>query len=133
MSTLTTRAGFDSFSARMRGELAALPAGPRPLHIEQAALAADAFFTHRVDDGGHHVAYDPRQIDPLSVRQFLGIHAEFTEDAATAGVRAAYYAADTAVDRARWGVVLGEIDRSQDPAGVLAACSRVLARAAGGA
>ena len=121
MSTLTTRSGFDAFRTRMCDQFAQLPddLGELPLHITQADLAPDTFFTHRVDAGGHHITYDPRQTDGLQARQFLGIYARFTEHPVTDAARSAYYDADSDGVREIWKLILGEIDRTQDPDGVL--------------
>lgn len=122
MSTLTTSAGFDAFRERMCDHFAQLPdgLGKKPLHVEQADLAPDAFFTHRLDDDGHHIVYDPRQVPAIKVRVFLGIYAEYTEDPVIDGVRKAYYDTDAEAGREIWEIVLHEIDRTQDPDGVIA-------------
>ena len=121
MTTLTTRAGFDAFRDRMCDHFGRLPdgLGNQHLHVEQAPLGPDEYFTHRLDSDGHHIAYDPRQISGLMVRQFLGIYATFTEDPIREGVRDACYAANVAGARAIWGIVLSEIDRTQDSEGVI--------------
>lgn len=134
MTTLTTRAGFDAFRDRMCDLLADLPAGlgKKPLHVEQAELGPDSFFTHRLDDDGHHIVYDPRQVRALSVRVFLGIYAQYTEGPVLDGTRAAYYAADNDASREIWAIVLHEIDRTQDPDGVVNQIVELFSQARGG-
>ncbi|KOT97227.1 hypothetical protein ADK87_19795 [Streptomyces sp. NRRL F-4711] len=121
MTTLTTRAGFDAFRDRMCDHFGRLPngLGSQHLHIEQAPLGPDEYFTHRLDNDGHHIVYDPRQTSGLMTRQFLGIYATFTEDSIREGVRDAYYKEDVAGVREIWEIVLSEIDRTQDSAGVM--------------
>ena len=121
MTTLTTHAGFDAFRDRMCSRFGQLPdgLGNQPLHVEQAPLGPDEYFTHRLDNDGHYVVYDPRQTSGLMVRQFLGIYATFTEDPIREGVRDSYYEAEAAGARAIWKVVLSEIDRTQDSEGVV--------------
>ncbi|CDR10434.1 hypothetical protein [Streptomyces iranensis] len=121
MTTLTTRAGFDAFRARMCDYFGPLldELGNQHLHVEQAPLGPDEYFSHRLDSDGHHIVYDPRQISGLMVRQFLGIFATFTEDPIRDGVRDAYYEAEAAGAREIWEIVLSEIDRTQDPEGVM--------------
>lgn len=121
MTTLTTRAGFDAFRDRMCDHFGQLPngLGSQHLHIEQTPLGPDEYFTHRLDSDGHHIVYDPRQTSGLMVRQFLGIYADFTEDSIREGVRDAYYKEDAAGVREIWEIVLSEIDRTQDSAGVM--------------
>lgn len=89
MTTLTTRAGFDAFRDRMCDHFGQLPdgLGNQHLHVEQAPLGPDEYFTHRLDGDGHYVVYDPRQTSGLMVRQFLGIYATFTEEPTREGVR----------------------------------------------
>lgn len=130
MTTLTTRAGFDAFRTRMCDRFAQLPdgLGNLPLHVEQADLDPNTFFTHRLDDDGHHIVYDPRQTNGLQVRQFLGIYAEFTEDPVTDGVRSAYYDADCDGAREIWALVLREIDRTLDPSGTVDQFVHLIAR-----
>jgi len=121
-TTLTTRAGFEAFRKRMCDHFAQLPdgLGEKPLHVEQAELTPDSFFTHRLDDDGHHhIAYDPRQVRALSVRTFLGIYATFTEGRILDGIRDAYYDTDIEAGREIWEIVLHEIDRTQNPDGVI--------------
>ncbi|MFD8220029.1 hypothetical protein ACFV2U_41725 [Streptomyces sp. NPDC059697] len=120
MTTLTTRAGFDAFRDRMCDHFGQLPdgLGNQHLHVEQAPLGPDEYFTHQLDSDGHYIVYDPRQTSGLMVRQFLGIYATFTEDPIRKGVRDAYYEAKAAGSRAIWGIVLSEIDRAQDSEGV---------------
>ncbi|MEW1599357.1 hypothetical protein [Streptomyces sp. NPDC093808] len=121
MTTLTTRAGFDAFRDRMCDHFGQLPDGLGNLHlqVEQAPLGPDEYFTHRLDSEGHHIVYDPRQTSGLMVRQFLGIYATFTEDSIREGVRDAYYKEEAAGVREIWEIVLSEIDRTQDSAGVM--------------
>ncbi|MEU9155762.1 hypothetical protein AB0D59_35740 [Streptomyces sp. NPDC048417] len=121
MTTLTTRAGFDAFRDRMCEHFGQLPdgLGSQNLHVEQAPLGPDEYFTHRLDNNGHHIVHDPRQVSGLMVRQFLGIYATFTEDPIRENVRDAYYEAKAAGARAIWGIVLSEIDRTQHPEGVM--------------
>lgn len=120
MTTLTTRAGFDAFRDRMCDHFGQLPDGlGQHLHVEQAPLGPDEYFTHRLDNDGHHIVHDPRQISGLMVRQFLGVYATFTEDPIRESVRDAYYEAKAAGVRAIWGIVLSEIDRTQDSEGVM--------------
>ncbi|MEV7035681.1 hypothetical protein AB0N99_36310 [Streptomyces sp. NPDC093272] len=121
MTNLTTRAGFDAFRDRMCDHFGQLPdgLGSQHLHVEQASLGPDEYFTHRLDNDGHHIVHDPRQVSGLMVRQFLGIYATFTEDPIRESVRDAYYEAEAAGARAIWGIVLSEIDRTQDPEGVM--------------
>ncbi|MDX3777768.1 hypothetical protein [Streptomyces europaeiscabiei] len=135
MTTLTTRAGFDAFRDRMCDHFAALPAGlgKRPLHVTQAKLDADAFFTHRLDDDGHHIVYDPRQVRAIKVRVFLGLYAEYTEGRVLDGTRAAYHQADNDASREIWAIVLHEIDRTQDPDGVMNQIVDLFARERSGA
>ncbi|MFE3143706.1 hypothetical protein [Streptomyces scopuliridis] len=121
MTTLTTRAGFDAFRDRMCDYFGQLPGGlgNQYLHVEQAPLGPDEYFTHRLDSDGHYVVYDPRQTSGLMVRQFLGIYASFTEDSIREGVRNAYYKEEVAGTPEIWGIVLNEIDRTQDSRGVM--------------
>ncbi|MCD9589667.1 hypothetical protein [Streptomyces sp. 8ZJF_21] len=121
MTTLTTRAGFDAFRDRMCDYYGQLPdgLGNQHLHVEQALLGPDEYFTYRLDGEGHHIVYDPRQTSGLMVRQFLGIYATFTEDPIRDGVGNAYYEAKTANMREIWEIILNEIDRTQDPEGVM--------------
>ncbi|MFK4100778.1 hypothetical protein ACI2L1_12025 [Streptomyces sp. NPDC019531] len=121
MTTLTTKAGFNAFRDRMCEYFATLPepSQKKPLHIEQADLGPDAFFTHRLDDDGHHIVYDPRQTSGLMVRQFLGIYADFSEHPILEAVREKYYDAEDDNVRAMWGQIHYEIDRAQDPQGVM--------------
>lgn len=121
MTTLTTQAGFDAFREGMCEHFAALPekVAKRPLHVQQADLGPDTYFTHRLDDGGHHIVYDPRQTSGLMVRQFLGIYAEFSEHPILEAVREKYYDAEDDNVRAMWGQIHREIDRAQDPQGVM--------------
>ena len=116
MTTLTTRAGFDAFRDRTCEHFGQLPdgLGSQHLYVEQAPLGPDEYFTHRLDSDGHHIVYDPRQTSGLMVRQFLGIYATFSEDPIRESVRDAYYEAEAAGSRAIWGIVLSEIDRTQD-------------------
>lgn len=53
------------------------------------------------------------------VRQFLGIYASFTEDPIRESVRNAYYKEEVAGTPEIWGIVLNEIDRTQDSRGVM--------------
>lgn len=121
MQTIYTREGFDAFRERMCDQLAALPdgLGKRPLHVEQAELAPNSFFTHSLDDQGHHIVYDPRQVPAVKVRVFLGIYATFTEGPILDGVLDAYWAADCDNVRRIWEITASEIDRTQDPDGVV--------------
>lgn len=130
MSVLTTRAGFDAFRDRMCDQLAALPdgLGKKPLHVEQTELAPNVFFTHRLDDEGHYIVYDARQVSAIKVRTFLGIYAEYTEGPMLDGIRDAYYEADCDGAREIWGIVLSESDRTQDPGGVLDRALELFAR-----
>ncbi|MGW1778239.1 hypothetical protein ACWCQQ_03735 [Streptomyces sp. NPDC002143] len=131
MTSLTTRAGFDAFRDRMCNHFGQLPdgLGDQHLHIEQALLGPDEYFTHRLDSDGHHIVYDPRQTSGLMVRQFLGIYATFTEDPILEGVRDAYYEAKVAGARAIWGIVVSKIDRTQDPEGVMDQVEELLQQA----
>ncbi|WP_432082280.1 hypothetical protein [Streptomyces sp. WAC 04229] len=121
MTTLTTRDGFDAFRDRMCDHFGQLPdgLGKQHLHVEQAILGPDEYFTHRLDNDGHHIVYDPRQTNGLMVRQFLGIYATFTEDPIREGVRDAYYKEEVVNAREIWEIVLSEIDRTQDSEGVM--------------
>lgn len=121
MTTLTTQAGFDTFRDGMCDRFAALPEnlGTKPLHVHQADLSPDTFFTHRLDDDGHHIVYDPRQTSGLMVRQFLGIYASFSEHPILEAVRDKYYDAEDDNIRALWGHIHHAIDRAQDPQGVM--------------
>ncbi|MDX3747486.1 hypothetical protein [Streptomyces sp. AK08-02] len=121
MTTLTTQAGFDTFRDGMCKQLAALPdgLGKQPLHVTQAELAPDTFCTHRLADDGHHLVYDPRQTTALMVRQFLGIYAHFTEDPIIERIRENYYNDEVEDGRKIWAILLDQIDRSQDPRGVV--------------
>ncbi|MEV6168318.1 hypothetical protein AB0L99_08865 [Streptomyces sp. NPDC051954] len=121
MTTSTTCDGFDAFRDRMCDYFGQLPdgLGNQHLHIEQAPLGPDEYFTHRLGSDGHHVVYDPRQASGLMVRQFVGIYATFSEDPIRESVRDAYYEAEAAGSRAIWGIVLSEIDRTQDSEGVI--------------
>lgn len=121
-TTLTTRAGFDAFRNRMCNQFADLPKelGKKPLHVEQAELGPDTFFTHQLDDDGHHrIVYDPRQVPAIKVRVFLGIYANYTEDPIREGVRKAYYDTECEAGREIWAIVLHEIDRTQNADGVV--------------
>ncbi|MFD3836700.1 hypothetical protein ACFWWC_10625 [Streptomyces sp. NPDC058642] len=131
MTSLTTRAGFDAFRDRMCDHFGQLPdgLGDQHLHIEQALLGPDEYFTHRLDSDGHHIVYDPRQTSGLMVRQFLGIYATFTEHPILKGVRDAYYEAKVAGVRAIWGIVVSKIDRTQDPEGVMDQVEELLQQA----
>ena len=131
MTTLTTRTGFDAFRDRMCDHFGQLPdgLGNQHLHVEQAPLGSDEYFTHQLDSDGHRIVYDPRQTSGLMVRQFLGIYATFTEDPIREGVRDAYYETKAAGMRAIWGIVLSEIDRTQDPQGVMDQVLELLQRA----
>ena len=121
MTAITTRAGFDAFRNRMCDYFADLPKGlgKKPLHVAQAELEAETFFTHQLDDDGHHIVYDPRQTRALMVRQFLAIYATFTEGPVIDGIRDAYYDSDSEAGREIWAIVLHEIDRTQDADGVV--------------
>lgn len=121
MTMLTTQAGFDAFRERMCDHFANLPdrLATKPLHVSQAELPAESYFTHRLDDDGHHIVYDPRQFSGLLVRQFLAIYADFTEGRILDGARNAYYEADCDGAREIWAIAISEMDRSQDPSGVM--------------
>ncbi|WP_333746166.1 hypothetical protein [Streptomyces sp. IBSBF 2950] len=121
MTTLTTREGFEAFRERMCEQFAQLPdgLGKKTLHVEQAHLGPDSFFTHRLDDDGHHIVYDPRQVKALKVRTFLGIYAEYTEGPILDWIRDAVYQYDTDAWRDFHEMLAHQIDRAQDPAGVL--------------
>jgi hypothetical protein len=121
MTALTTHVGFDAFRNRMCEHFGQLPdgIGSHYLHIEQAPLGPDEYFTHRLDNDGHHIVYDPQQTSGLMARQFLGIYANFTEDPIREGVRDAYYKEEAAGAQEIWKIVLSEIDRTQDSAGVM--------------
>lgn len=130
MTPIATQAGFDAFRDRMCNHFAGLPdgLGKQPLHVTQAELAPDTFFTHRLDGDGHHIAYDPRQTSGLMVRQFLGIYAYFTEHPIIEGIRETYYKDDVEGGRKIWARLLHEIDRSQDPGGVVDQVARLFSR-----
>lgn len=134
MTTLTTRAGFDAFRTRMCHHFAALPSGlgKQRLHVAQAELDPDTFFTHRLGDDGHRIIYDPRQVSAIKVRVFLGIYAEYTEGPVLDGTRNAYHQADCDGAREIWGIVLHEIDRTQDPGGVVDQIVELFSQARGG-
>ncbi|MBT2674246.1 hypothetical protein J7E95_26230 [Streptomyces sp. ISL-14] len=121
MTTVTTRAGFDGFRDRMCDHFGQLPdgLGNLQLHVEQALLDPDEYFTHRLGSDGHHVVYDPRQISGLMVRQFLGMYATFREDPIRAAVRDAAYETDSEAEQKIWGIVLDMIDHAQDSKGVM--------------
>lgn len=121
MTTPTTCAGFDAFRDRMCDYLGQLPdgLGNQHLHIEQAPLGPDEYFTHRLDGDGHYIVYDPQQTNGLMVREFLSIYATFTEDPIRESVRDAYCKAEAVGAREIWGIVLSEIDRTQDSEGVM--------------
>lgn len=130
MTPIATQAGFDAFRDRTCDYFAALPdgLGKQPLHVTQAELAPDTFFTHRLDDG-HHIVYDPRQFSGLMVRQFLGIYAEFTEDPVLERVRENYYNDEVENGRKIWALLIDQIDRSQDPGGVVDQVMSLFSRA----
>jgi hypothetical protein len=116
MTALRTRAGCK--------QLAELPAttDKKRLHILQAELPADSYFTHRLDDDGTHVVvYDRRQIAPMTLRQLLGIYLDCTEGPLLDGCRDRFYdngeGSDTAAEI--WATIVDEIDRTQDPDGVM--------------
>ncbi|WP_432034211.1 hypothetical protein [Streptomyces antibioticus] len=121
MTTLTTQAGFDAFRERMCDHFANLPdrLAVKPLHVSQAELPAESYFTHRMDDDGHHIVYDPRQTTGLMVRQFLAIYADFTEGRILGRARDAYYEANCDGARRIWAIAISEMDRTQDPSGVM--------------
>lgn len=52
-------------------------------------------------------------------RQFLGLYVTFTEDPIRESVRNAYNEAKAAGARTIWGIVLSEIDRTQDSEGLM--------------
>ncbi|MDX2839490.1 hypothetical protein PV377_10955 [Streptomyces ipomoeae] len=120
MTKLTTRTGFDAFRNRMCDHFADLPAGlgKKPLHVAQAKLEPDTFFTHRLDDDGHHIVYDPRQIKALDVRTFLGIYAEYTEGLVLDWLRETSQQFEGEAWRNFHEAFIHEIDRTQDPDGV---------------
>ncbi|WP_060881737.1 hypothetical protein [Streptomyces scabiei] len=120
MTTLTTREGFEAFRERMCEQFAQLPdgLGKKTLHVEQAQLGPDSFFTHRLGDDGHHIVYDPRQVKALKVRTFLGIYAEYTEGWALDWLRESSHQFDSASWRDFHEFFVREIDRAQDPEGV---------------
>ncbi|WP_055527127.1 hypothetical protein [Streptomyces graminilatus] len=121
MTPIATQAGFDAFRDRMCDYFAALPdeLGKQPLHVTQAELAPDTFFVHRLDADGHHITYDRRQISGLTVRQFLGIYAHFSEDPILERVRENHYNDEVENGRKIWALLIDQIDRSQDPGGVV--------------
>ncbi|MEV7103324.1 hypothetical protein [Streptomyces atroolivaceus] len=120
MTTHDRQAAFDAFRKRMCEHLAVMPDHPdQDLHVEQALLDEGAFFTHRLDGDGHHVVYDPRQISPLNVRQFLGIYVSYTEGRVLDQIRDAAYEFDTDGWMQFHEHLISWIDRSQDPEGVI--------------
>ncbi|MEE1763672.1 hypothetical protein [Streptomyces sp. SP18BB07] len=120
MTTLTTREGLKAFRERMCEQLAQLPdgLGKKTLHVEQAQLGPNAFFTHRLDDDGHHIVYDPRQVKALKVRTFLGLYAEYTEGWVLDWLHESYFQSDSTSWRDFHEFFVEEIDRAQDPEGV---------------
>ncbi|MEU8713588.1 hypothetical protein [Streptomyces sp. NPDC048663] len=128
MTTLTTREGWESFADTMAKRLADLPAAPgkQLLHVSQAELAADSFFTHHLDAAEHHVVYDPRQVKATTVRQLLGIYIDFTEGPILDGCRDRYYDNDGDGPAQIWAILIEEIDRTQDPDGVMAQVLEVI-------
>lgn len=121
MTPIATQAGFDAFRDGMCANFAQLPnsLGKQPLHVTQAELDPDTFFTHRLDGDGHHIVYDARQTSGLMVRQFLGIYAHFSEDPILERVRENYYNDEVEDGRKIWALLIDQIDRSQDPGGVV--------------
>lgn len=124
-----TPEGLEAFRDRMCDQLDQLPGnlGCKPLHVSQADLAEDTFFTHRLDEAGHHVVYDPRQVRALAVRQLLGIYAEFTEGPILDGCRDLYYGDGPGTEI--WAVLISEIDRTQDPDSVIEAVTELFEHA----
>ncbi|MFE9442937.1 hypothetical protein ACFYO2_28990 [Streptomyces sp. NPDC006602] len=120
MTTIDRQAAFDNFRERMCDHLAAVSERTqRHLHVEQALLDDGTFFTHRLDGDDHHVVYDPQQISPLNVRQFLGIYVSYTEGRILDQIREAAYRFDTDGWRQFHEEVTSWIDRTQDPEGVI--------------
>ncbi|MFE5296404.1 hypothetical protein [Streptomyces sp. NPDC056632] len=110
--------------ATARPVLNAIPSQPKPTpraaaRFTQATLPTGTKMLHEYRDGVLVVTYDGVQFNALDARLASNIFVDFTEGAQVDGLRELGRAAEDETSRELYTVLLDQVDRSGDAAGVI--------------